>query len=179
MTRAFLRFASHERIEHRCFPEAAKSLAPERDELGQARIDIAGEHPIDANQYRQREYDRGVQMHDARRAHHKMISCRTWNADEGVTDIITGRGQHDDREKDQPMRQANRQLPDIQPFNVGIFATCYCHGTYMTLTRASSRFVASTTWTPQAIHGSKECTVRRISSGCSGLATGVPTSAAS
>ena len=35
----------------------------------------------------------------------------------------------------------------------------------------------STTWTAQAMQGSKEWTVRRISSGCFGSATGVPISA--
>ena len=50
---------------------------------------------------------------------------------------------------------------------------------HRTFTRASSRPLVSTTWTPHAMHGSNECTVRRISSGCSGSTTGVPSSALS
>src|ERR1035437_9929261 len=118
-------------------------------------------------------------MHDAHRPHHKMVARRAADVDEGMADIIAGRGQRDEREKDQPMRQADGQLPDIFPFRVVVCWVNSGHDTHATLTRASSRLVASTTWTPQAIHGSNECSVRRISKGCSGLATGVPTKAAS
>ncbi len=48
---------------------------------------------------------------------------------------------------------------------------------YTPLTVATVLPRVSTTWTAQAMQGSKEWTVRRISSGCFGSAIGVPISA--
>jgi len=67
---------------------------------------------------------------------------------------------------------SEQQAPQLQ-LDPG-FGVHHC-----TFTRTSSWPDGSSTCTPQAMHGSKEWMVRRISIGCSGSAIGVPSRAAS
>src|SRR6516225_2420895 len=91
-----------------------------------------------------------------------------------MADVEAGGRQHDNGQGDQPMRDPHRNFPDVHADDLGGPLSAHA-----TLTRASSRRVVSTTWTPQAMQGSKEWTVRRISIGRCGSATGVPRSASS
>ena len=79
-------------------PFAATSATLPTDEIAELER-IAGEHPVDADQHRQGKHDRTIQVDNTHGPHHEMVSRRTGNADEGMTDIIPGRAQRDDRKK--------------------------------------------------------------------------------
>ena len=77
-----------------------------------------------------------------------------------------------DRDRNEPVSEPNGPFPDVDANEVDVADRGNRsrlmnggRGAHRTLTCASSRRWASTTWTPQAMHGSNECTVRRISSG--------------
>ena len=183
------RVAAPERIEAEGSPHATQAFGGSRNELGPAGEFIAEEHPGDARQNRYRKHDRRVGVDGAGITHHVQEPRLPRHNHKRPTDVDAGDGEDHNRQRDRPVADPDRNLPGVIPLRArarGIdrrghrFERAGSQGvgihdnfTPGSRTSVTGRRRASTTCTPQAIHGSNECTVRRISTGCSGSATGV------
>src|SRR3990172_12205179 len=142
--------------------QAAQHVLPlppgERDDDPPACILIAGKHPVDPDDHAQEEDVGRHEMEEPHPSHDVLV--RGYRVHERVPDVDTRDAEDHDAQGVDPVGEAHREFPCVDPYSVRL------HGPppfYTTLIRVISFPSGSTTWTAQAMHGSKEWTVLKIS----------------
>src|SRR5512144_841926 len=175
--------------------EEAPPLRLDRQELPPAGPAVAGEQQHEPGEQHRGEQEPGEQVHRPRELHRYRPGLRR---EHRRPDVEPGDGEHDDRRDEEPVQEPDARLPHRhrhdgvpgldrlgrrRPAGRRDAEAVGCRAVvgngHWTRTSTTSLPSASSTCAAQAMHGSNEWIVRRISSGRAGSASGVPTSATS
>src|ERR1017187_4770936 len=179
--------AELEEIETERLDEAAAPAPLDRDELVPAGEVIAAEHPDQARKDRERKQDGCIGVDDLHRSRQEVVPGGPGDRDGRVANVDARHREDGDGKHDPPVGDPEGPFPDVDPHEVAVLRRMRVDRelvsafrdeggegrAHTALTFASRFLLASTTWPPQAMQGSKEWMVRRISIGLVGSATGV------
>jgi hypothetical protein len=153
-------------------------------------VTVADERPVDPQDHGRDEDEAGRLVDEPDFAHRESgTPRRAGTAQEWIVDVVARQREHEQREDDRPVDDADGPLPDVDGVasrpadRVELTPAGRLRARHQPVdSSAVSRAPpcsAPSTCTARAEHGSNEGTVRSSSSGRSESATGVPTSACS